>query len=364
MAKRIKRAESAADEPFEEGQEAALVEAEADAADTAAPEPDSPRPRRRSSKTRAPSRQAAPLRQRVFNRGRSTRPASSSASGERRKPMQLSLLSAMSPGIVSGRTTRVGGGILIFLILIGGIILAYHVFAGSRFFTLKGIEVEGNSLLPPDEIEARVRAAVPTGVLNADLAAIKKSLDEHPLIRSAQVARLLPDRLRVTIEERQPVALAIKRDGVVVCVDDEGHIFGDQSAWRGKTIPPVIKGLAENGDQLGDINHQWIMTYRALIADLDQNEPPLSSRIDTVEFHEDRGVQVTLADTNVIVLLGKADYRTRLNAALDVVEAVRKRDGESLNVLRIADAERLLSGVRIAYLNVTDPNRIVVGLDE
>jgi hypothetical protein len=106
------------------------------------------------------------------------------------------------------------------------------------------------------------------------------------------------------------------------------------------------------------------MTYRALVADLDQNEPPLSSRIDTVEFHEDRGVQVTLADSNVTVLLGKGDYRTRLNAALDVVEAVRKKDGESLNVLRIADAERLLSGVRIAYLNVTDPNRIVVGLDE
>lgn len=358
---RNKRAEPAAEEALEELQEEAAVEAEVEAA----PEPEPAPARRRSSKTRAPRRQASPLRQRIFGRGRSTpRAAAPGAGGERRKPMQLSLWSVMSPDIASSRVTKVGGGILLFLVLIGLMFLGYMAFAGSRFFTLKSVEVEGNSLLTPDEIEARVRTTVPSGVLNADLVYIKKTLEEHPLIRSAQIARLLPDRLRVTIQERQPVALAIKRDGAVVCVDDEGHVFGDQSAWRGKTIPPVIKGLAENGDRLGDINRQWIMTYRALIADLDQNEPPLSSRIDTVEFHEDRGVQVTLADSNVTVLLGKGDYRTRLNAALDVVEAVRKKDGESLHVLRIADAERLLSGVRIAYLNVTDPNRIVVGLDE
>jgi len=35
-----------------------------------------------------------------------------------------------------------------------------------------------------------------------------------------------------------------------------------------------------------------------------------------------------------------------------------------LNVLRISDAEKLLSGVKIAYLNVSTPRRVIVGLNE
>jgi hypothetical protein len=47
-----------------------------------------------------------------------------------------------------------------------------------------------------------------------------------------------------------------------------------------------------------------------------------------------------------------------------VLDAVRRKDLDALNVLRISDAERLLGGARIAYLNATDPKRVIVGLDE
>src|SRR5262249_10309553 len=84
-----------------------------------------------------------------------------------------------------------------------------------------------------------VKPIVARGVLNADLEKIRGELEKYPLIREAQVARLLPDRLRVTIVERQPVALALKGsvnsgERSVVCVDGEGGMFGDSSYWRGR----------------------------------------------------------------------------------------------------------------------------------
>jgi cell division protein FtsQ len=309
----------------------------------------------RTAKARAPRQPAvAPVkRPRPVRRGARTR----------RDPRQLSLFSRLAPERISQNVTKTGGSILISLLAIGVLILLFHLFAGSRFFALKSVDVKGNSLLSAEEVEVMVKSVVSRGVLNADLDQIRAKLESYPLIREAEVARLLPDRLRVTIVERQPVALA-RRGESIVCVDDEGVMFGDISHWRGKITPPVITGLVQGGENASEANRQRIMTYKRLMAELDQSEPPLSSRIDAIHFDEDRDVILTLADSHVTVRIGKEDFRARLNAALDVLDAVRRKDAEALNVLRISDAERLLGGTRIAYLNATDPKRVIVGLDE
>jgi len=351
------------EEPYAEEVEAVeLEEAMGEIEDEVEPEPESrPRPRR-TAKTRAPKRSStAPVVQQKAPRRESSR---------RRDPRQRSLFSHLSTESISQKVTSTGGSILISLLAIGGLIVLFLLFASSRFFALKGVDVVwpeakagARPLLSADEVEAMVKPnVVARGVLNADLEKIREKLASYPLIREVEVARLLPDRLRVTIVERQPVALARKGNSVV-CVDDEGVMFGDSTHWRGK-MPPVLSGLAENGENASEKNRQWIMTYKRLMAELDQGDPPRSSLIDEIHFDEDQGVRLTLADKREAVLIGKEDFRTRLNVALDVLDAVRSKNAEALNVLRIGDAERLLSGAKIAYLNVTDPKRVIVGLDE
>ncbi len=323
-------------------------------------EPESrPRPRR-TAKTRAPRQSStAPAARRKVSRREPP---------GRRDARQLSLFSRLAPERISSRVTSAGGSILISLLAIGVLIVLFHLFAGSRFFALRGVDVvwpaaksEGGALLSAEEVEEMVRPIVKSGVLNADLEEIRARLKSEPLIREAEVARLLPDRLRVSIVERHPVALARRGDSIV-CVDDEGVMFGDISHWRGKT-PPVISGLAENGENANEINRRRVMTYKRLMAELDQSEPPLSSRIGEIHFDEDQGVRLTLADSRVSALVGREDFRSRLNTALDILDAVKRKDLGALNVLRISDAERLLNGT-IVYLNVNDPKRPVVGLDE
>jgi hypothetical protein len=316
-----------------------------------------PAPRaRRTPKARAPGRSdTVPV---ARQRGPRREPPG-------RRPRQLPLFSRLSPDRFSQNVKKTGSSIVISLIAIGILILLFHLFAGSRFFALRGVDVYGNTLLSAEELEVMVKPNVQRGVFNADLIKIREELEKYPLIRKAEVARLLPDRLRVVIVERQPSALARRNDGSIACLDDEGIILGDNSYWRGKTTPPLIRGIAESGDDAKDKNRRLVMMYKRLLADLDQSEPLLSSRVDEVFFDEDEGVRLTLADSRVAVLIGKDDFRTRLNAALDVLDAVRSKNAEALNVLRISDAERLLKeDVRIAYLNATDPKRVIVGLDE
>src|SRR5215813_2404946 len=350
------------DEVFE--QEAAIDEIE----EEVKPKREAGTRPRRTAKTRAPkqSSTAPPPRQRGPRRDPS----------RSRDPRQLSLFSRLAPERVSHTVAGAGGSILIILLAIGGAVVLLHLFAGSRFFALKGVDVRWPALktgekplLTASEVDVMVRPIVKSGVLNADLETIREELEKYPLIREAQVARLLPDRLRVSIVERQPVALALKGDKntgerSVVCVDDEGVMFGDSSHWRGKPWPPLISGLAEDGgEDARQANRHWIAMYKRLMAELDQTEPPLSSRVDEVFFDKDAGVRLRLAEKREAVLIGKEDFRTRLNIALDILAAIGSKDLDKLNVLRIGDAERLLGG-KINYVNVNDPKRPVVGLDE
>jgi cell division septal protein FtsQ len=260
---------------------------------------------------------------------------------------------------------------LLTLVAIGGMVILFQFFAGSRFFALGGVDVVWPAakrgvppLLTAHEVEDAVRQmdTVKRGVLKADLEEVRKELMKNPLMREVEVARLLPDRLRVSIIERIPIALA-RRDSSVVCVDDEGVMFGDRTAhWRGGD-EPLISGLAEGGDGAQETNRRLISIYKKLKADLDHGEQPLWSEIDEIRFDKDEDVRLVLTGNRGAVLVGKEDFRTRLNVALDILAAISRKDLETLNVLRIGDAQRLLSG-KINYVNVNDPKRPIIGLDE
>jgi|RhiMetdeSRZDD1v2_1073273.scaffolds.fasta_scaffold586682_1 POTRA domain-containing FtsQ-type protein len=374
MATGRKRKRQVAEEPAEPAPEPEEVE-EGDQEDEAAEveeegEPEEqPRPRR-TAKTRAPKRSVtAPVPRQK---------AAGKESARRRDPRQPSLFSRVGQEKVSRPAIRMGGSILLSVVVIVAVVILFQLFAGSKFFALKGVDVVWPAtkpgvapLLSVGEVEGVVRGlpAVSKGVLKADLEKIREELKKNTLMREVEVSRLLPDRLRVSIIERQPVALALKgdinaRDRSVVCVDDEGVMFGDSSHWRVKPWPPLISGLSEDGgEDAKQTNRHWIAMYKRLMAELDQTEPPLSSRIDEIVFDKDAGVRLRLAEKREAVLIGKEDFRTRLNVALDILAAISRKDLEALNVLRIGDAERLLNG-KINYINVNDPKRPVVGLDE
>jgi cell division septal protein FtsQ len=319
---------------------------------------------RRTAKTRAPKRSAtAPVPRQKAARKETSR---------RQDPRQPSLFSRLGQDKDSRPATRMIGSILLSLLAVIGLVILFQFFAGSRFFALKGVEVVWPAakpgvapILSAGDVEEMVKRlpTVAHGVLKADLEQIREELKKDSLIREVEVARLLPDRLRVTVIERQPVALARRGDSSVACVDDDGVMFRDASDWRGGPTPPPIKGLAESGENAKEINRYWIMMYKKLMAELDQAEPPLSSQIDEIWFDKDDGARLVLRDKRGAVLVGREDFRTRLNVALDILAAIERKDLDALNVLRIGDAERLLSE-KINYVNVVDPKRPVVGLNE
>ncbi|HQR33399.1 MAG TPA: FtsQ-type POTRA domain-containing protein [Blastocatellia bacterium] len=323
---------------------------------------------RRTSKTRrpddssvnplqrgvAPARRKTPKQQRLPYDGVTTSNVTT-----RRRALTRYIPEGFGP-----RLAKVGAALLFIALLFGGLIFALYLFGGSRFFALRQVELEGNNRVSDDDIRKMIDRVTAEGVWRAKLKDVRDELKKNELIEDAEVTRVLPDKLHVVVKEREPFALA-RRGESVVCVDRSGMMFGDATLLKGQNVPPVVSGLIDSGENIIEENRKRLMSYQQLLGDLDSTVPKLSPRIDEVIFDDELNISLILKDSRIVVRIGKEDFRTRLNAALDVLDAIRRKDAQALQVLKIEDAERLLSSSnRVAYLNATIPKRVIVGLAE
>ena len=98
-----------------------------------------------------------------------------------------------------------------------------------QFFRAREYRVDGVRLLDEKQVLA-VAAISPFASVFDDLTSIELRLEQHPLIRRAQVTAELPGTLVVTIEERIPVGFVagpllepVDRDGQVLPLDPVEH---------------------------------------------------------------------------------------------------------------------------------------------
>lgn len=289
------------------------------------------------------------------------------------------LMARLRPERFTRRLIQLGVALLGLLLAGALLMIVYHLSHGLRIFELREVVVRrtgtGEKLIRDEEIEELVRRQVQQGVIRLDLEAVRSELRRHEYVREVEVRRLLPDAISVTLTERVPFALARREDDSIQCVDEDGTLFGTGSLYKARPLPPLIRGLrgvgptlvaADDGEsrEAAAFNRERLAGYQALMADLDRIEPPLSAGIDEISFDDVEGVRVILANTGTAVLLGREDFRRRLNSALDILDAVARKDLESLRLLRLGDAEKLLSDRRVRYVNATDQSRITIGLNE
>src|SRR5438874_9044881 len=137
-------------------------------------------------------------------------------------------------------------GLLAILTIIM-LIVGYRAAASASMFQVRGIDVTGASPTSAEEIEGLTRRAVArTGVWRADLSALSIELGRLPGVRRATVTRVLPDRLRVRITERVPLAVVRTSAGHFVWVDEDGVTLGEMKA--SDQMPPFfIRGWNEEG---------------------------------------------------------------------------------------------------------------------
>lgn len=175
-----------------------------------------------------------------------------------------------------GRIERSGtvGGVLrrwvAFTLGLAVVVGAAWWTTNTRLFDVRDLRVAGNARLSAAEVTQAALLDATTNVLWMSTADVEARLERHPWIRDAEVSRVLPGRITVTVRERSPVAvllpgaLLLAGDGTVLGTAEEGAALpaitipktrlraGDTLAM---TLPQVVAARAMPADMLGVIEH-------------------------------------------------------------------------------------------------------------
>jgi cell division protein FtsQ len=227
------------------------------------------------------------------------------------------------------------------------VFLGYRAAASASFFQVRKVEATGINRASLASIQSVVREdARETGVWRADLAQLSNHLQQLPWIRTAVVTRVLPDRIRVRIVEREPVAVVRTSAGRFVWVDEDAVKLEDM-----KPDDPVptffLRGWNEEETAAARTeNRERVAKFLEL--QKDWGAQGLSERVSEVSLLDLRDVRAQLAgdDSEIEIRLGAQDHGRRLRLALNVLDKQRQTP----------------RGPFISYIDLTQ-KRPIVGLN-
>jgi cell division protein FtsQ len=187
-------------------------------------------------------------------------------------------------------------------------------------------------LLKPDQIELRGNRIVSREVvlqqfvhdrnrsaLRVPLDARRSQLEQIPWVESASVQRILPNRLRVELTERTPVAFA--RNGAELALIDAHGVILDRP--RGEDLHfPIVTGVSE--DLPRDQREKRMQTYEEFMRDIELVRGGSSDRVSEIDLSNPKDLRVVmtgLASANdaqaVTIHFGSSEFTGKYKMLVD-----------------------------------------------
>jgi cell division protein FtsQ len=193
------------------------------------------------------------------------------------------------------------------------------------------IEVTGTANVTKAQIMEVMGGDIGRNIFFIPLAQQKVHLEQIPWVESASVMRFVPNRLKVEIQERTPVAFA--RVGPRISLIDAGGSLMELPP-KHKYSFPVILGM-NPGEPLST-RAPRMKVYMELVRDLDSGGAHYSQDLSEVNLTDLEDVKVRVNDPagDVLVHLGSSDYFKRYKTYVSHVQEWRQQfhDLESVDL--------------------------------
>jgi cell division protein FtsQ len=201
----------------------------------------------------------------------------------------------------------------------------YHYGEHSWRFRVESsdnIEVTGMQNVSKSQIMEVMGSDIGRNIFFIPLAQQKAQLEQIPWVESASVMRFVPNRLKVEIHERTPVAFA--RVGPRMSLIDAGGTLMELTP-KHKYSFPVILGM-NPGEPLST-RAPRMKTYAEMVRELDSSGGRYSQDLSEVDLSdlEDVKVRVNDAAGDVLVHLGSSDYLRRYKIYVTHAQAWRQQ---------------------------------------
>jgi len=181
------------------------------------------------------------------------------------------------------------------------------------------VELSGNHVVSRDAVLQQFARDRGHSVLSIPLDARRSALEELPWVESASVQRILPNRIRVEITERTPIAFL--RNGTELALIDAHGVILDRP--RGENFQfPIVTGLSDNMPR--EERGRRMQSYQQFLKDIDlvrANSSDRVSEIDLANPKDLRAVMTGIAAPNdpqaISIQFGLNDFAAKYRLIVD-----------------------------------------------
>ena len=186
------------------------------------------------------------------------------------------------------------------------------------------IEVTGAQHVAHAQIMEVMGGDIGRNIFFVPLAQRKQQLEQIPWVESASVMRFVPNRLRIEIHERTPVAFA-RVGSHISLIDAGGTLMELAPGGKHKYSFAVITGM-NSGEPLST-RAARMKNYNDLVRELDSSGAHYSQELSEVDLSDPEDVKVLAADSNgeVLVHLGSGNYLQRYKTFVTHVQQWRQQ---------------------------------------
>ena len=175
------------------------------------------------------------------------------------------------------------------------------------------IELDGNVHVTRAQLLGIFGEDVDRNIFTVSLAERRAELERLPWVANATVMRLLPNRMRVSIVERTPVAFV--RQGSRIGLVDANGVLLDMPVDAKKTAEhysfPVVTGIASNEPLSTRAARMRI--YARFTSELDGSGEKISEELSEVDLSNPEDVKAMIPDhsSEILVHFGDEDFLNR-----------------------------------------------------
>jgi cell division protein FtsQ len=192
------------------------------------------------------------------------------------------------------------------------------------------IEIQGNRFVPPETIAERFSADMGRSVVRVPLTERREALELLPWVEQAHVQRVLPNRIRVEITERTPVAF-LRTGSDLALVDAQGVIL--DRPVDGEFRFPVVGGIAESMPR--EQREQRMNLYVQFIKGIETVQPGADDHVSEADLSDAADLRVTLTGLGavsgsarpILVHFGDSDFGNRYHLLAENIDQWRASAG-------------------------------------
>src|SRR5271165_504873 len=227
---------------------------------------------------------------------------------------------------------KAGSRIKITLLLVliavcaGSIWIVLHRYATQswrfRIDSSDSIAVSGSKNVSRSQVLEVMASDIDRNVFFVPLEARKKQLEQIPWVQSASIMRLLPNRLKIIIKERSPVAF-VEMNSHIELIDENGVILELPANSQAGYSFPVIVGISDTEPLSTRAARMKI--YAQLMKELDSSGAHYSRDLSDIDLSDPDDVKATVTDPHgaVLVHLGSSNFLERFKSYVAHVQEWR-----------------------------------------